>query len=155
MRHTYLVGLMMLSHEIFAGVMPFTICLHNMTKASHHIQVADIENYDWEGDNRPDHNFNDLTIEPDSAICRQEDANNNADPRFTFVVDNNPTRMAVYNTGHPASPIFSWGAYTNPANPSTVYGRYASWRLANGWLMGVRCGDGPNCFSFELRKDPL
>ena len=155
MRTILLLTLAMLSDEVLSKGWSVFICLHNTTPSSHHIEVADIDNYDWEGDNRPDHNFNDLTIEPGATICRQEDANVYSKPRFTFVIDNNPTRMAVY--GGPTVRDWMWGAYTNPANPTTVYGRTAHWNLSNGWLSGGACADRfpEDCYEFEIRKEPI
>lgn len=137
-----------------AGLMT-TICLHNTTQSAHHILIYDIDYYDWVGENRPDRNFNDLTIEPGATICRQEEINNSTTPHFTFAIDNNPTRMAAQNLGHAIDTIRQWGAYTDPANPTTVYGKKFYWKLASNWLEGSQCLEGPNCRLFELRSSPF
>jgi hypothetical protein len=138
------------SRDAFSGVRSATICLINKTQSSHHVEVANIENYDWEGDNRPDKNFNNITIAPGATICRYEDTNNSAmTPAFTFVIDNNPTRMTYSQTDEWRT--FKWGAYTNPENPTTVYGYAPVWWLSNRWFAGATCYNGPQCFGFELR----
>lgn len=152
MRIILLLSWLILSDEAISGVFPTFICLHNKTPSSHHIEVADIDNYDWEGDNRPDHNFNDLTIEPGATICRQEDVNNNSSfPHFTFVIDNNPTRMRFNISAEVESSW--WGAYTNPENPTAVHGYKTFWYESARLLPGLSCYDGPYCALFDLLEN--
>jgi hypothetical protein len=133
-----------------AGVISTTICLLNDSQSSHRIEVANIENYDWEGDNRPDKNFNNITIAPGATICRYQDINEYATTvSFAFVIDNNPTRMTHTPTEEWGG--YKWGAYTNPENPTTVYGYAPVWRLSNRWFAGAKCSVGNQCFGFELR----
>ena len=141
---------MIFTRDALSVVTETTICLINNTQSSHRIEVADIDNYDWEGDNRPDKNFNNITIAPGATICRYEDLNTHAfGNKFTFVIDNNPTRMTW---GRYDQQRWKWGAYTNPENPTAVHGYYAAkWSSSDRWFAGATCSVRYQCFGFELR----
>ena len=51
------------------------ICLNNTTSTTKYIAVTDIDNYDWDNDNRPDHNFQAKKILPGEILCNEEDVN--------------------------------------------------------------------------------
>ncbi|WP_397601325.1 hypothetical protein [Silvanigrella sp.] len=50
----------------------------NMTSRLLSINVSQIDNYDWDGDSRPDHNFNNVIIAPKTCSQNREELNNNA-----------------------------------------------------------------------------
>lgn len=50
----------------------------NYTKNSMYITISSVENSDWDGDSRPDHNFNDVTINAFSSRIQREETNNAA-----------------------------------------------------------------------------
>ena len=150
MRVMSLLILALLALEASAGAETTTFCIRNTTNMSHHIEVANIENYDWEGDNRPDHNFNNITIEAGQTICRLEDSNEWARPMFTFVIDGIPTRMgtqsdeAAYNSGWGAYSVPSLGIRTNLWGERTFF--YFPWNFYKAYDCNI--GD---CALFEIR----
>merc|ERR1712178_125042 len=42
------------------------------------ITVTDVDNFDWDGDSRPDHNFNGVTIPVAGSLKQREEINSNA-----------------------------------------------------------------------------
>lgn len=42
------------------------------------ITVTDVENFDWDGDSRPDHNFNGVTIPLGGSLKQREEINKNS-----------------------------------------------------------------------------
>lgn len=146
MRYLVLYVLMFFARDVFSA--ETTICLMNKTQSSHHIEVANIQNYDWEGGNRPDHNFNDITIEPGQTICRWEDINGNATPRFTFVIDGIPTRMSYM----PIHTVRAWGAYSvpSPGVRTNLWGQSTGWSYPWNLYRAYLC-DGGGCSLFEIR----
>ena len=135
---------------IVAGVIETNICIRNNTNSSHQSTVADIDNYDWDGNTRPDKNFNNIAIEAGATICRREEVNAHAyQPSFTFIVDDTPTRIARKRTGY-GDENDRWGAYTNKAAPLTLYGEKTIWQQSSEWWQGYTC-DGIACSLFEIR----
>lgn len=67
---------------------PFTtfLTIKNNSKSSFTTKVRWIDNFDWEGGNRPDYNFNNLTVSPLKQITKREDINTNAS-RNMFTLD--------------------------------------------------------------------
>jgi hypothetical protein len=132
------------SQGVSAEVETTTLCIRNTTNRPHHIEVANIENYDWEGDNRPDHNFNKVTIEAGQSICRLENTNPNAQPNFTFVIEDIPTRISIFNNG--------WGAYSvpSPGKTTNLWGEKTNWATAWNYYRAYGCNIGV-CYLFEIR----
>ncbi len=71
------------------------ICIYNPLEKAVKIDVTDIDNYDWDdNDNRPDHNFNNVTIQPNQQICKLEEVNGWAgSPKFTFIINGHHVRL--------------------------------------------------------------
>ena len=141
--------------DVMAGSSDEThICIRNTTSASHHIQVTDINNYDWDGVDRPDHNFNNIDITAGETICRREEINHNSNHQgFTFLIDGNPTRMQIQleAVGDDLYDL-DWGAYTNFSNITALYGeKKGDYTDPEGWFLGYACNSGKLCRLFELR----
>ncbi len=87
-----LITLIMASFNCVAG--ETNICITNPSTKDVTINITDIDNYDWDdNDNRPDHNFNNITIKPDEKICKLENVNSGAHPKFTFIIDGHHVRL--------------------------------------------------------------
>lgn len=130
-----------------------TLCIRNTTVTTHHIEVSNVENYDWEGNNRPDHNFNDISIEAGQTICRLEDFNDNTTPYFTFIVDGTPTRITVRGKSLGWGDIRKyWAAYSmqSPGNPTNLWGEKVNWSNAWNLYWGYSCDIG-ECSLLEIR----
>jgi hypothetical protein len=166
MHHIYRFGLIFIalqSQPCFASSWETNICVRNTTASSHQITVADISNYDWDGNSRPDHNFNNLSIAAGETICRRAECNVAAvlpEPfqTFTFIVDDTPTRMGLRNTvrietGNNGT-IYDqarWGAFTNKEAPLTLHGERTLWFAPSNWILGYPCNDKVRCSFFEIR----
>jgi|688.fasta_scaffold1424134_1 hypothetical protein len=73
--------------------------IRNNTNTSHQITVANIANYDWDGNSRTNKNFNNLTIVSGQTICRRGEINANSENNsFTFIVDDTSTNIRVYDS---------------------------------------------------------
>jgi hypothetical protein len=60
------------------------LCLINNTPYNLFVQVNEIDNYDWDGSSRPDHNWNNVTLSAGSTRCRRAEVNTEW-PHFTFI----------------------------------------------------------------------
>ncbi|CAF0945420.1 unnamed protein product [Adineta steineri] len=49
--------------------------IHNDTNGEIKIKISEIDNHDWDGNSRPDHNFNDAVIPPRSSKEEREEIN--------------------------------------------------------------------------------
>lgn len=132
------------------------ICIRNKTNYSHYIESTDIDSYDWDGDDRPDKNFNYITIRPGETVCKKETLNAYArEQAFVFMVDSNPTRVQYLLSilKNPDGYIYEekrWGAYTNKSNPTALHGENTIYYQPSDWWVGYECA-GEKCTTFELR----
>jgi 1-phosphatidylinositol phosphodiesterase len=56
-----------------------TLCIVNTSGIDiTNVQVSEIDNFDWDGDSRPDHNFQGATILNNNSRCEREELNANA-----------------------------------------------------------------------------
>lgn len=49
--------------------------IKNSTKQNFSISVSEVDNYDWDGNSRPDHNFQGVTIQPETSNKQREELN--------------------------------------------------------------------------------
>lgn len=64
------------------------ICLTNETSVRKLIGVTDVDNYDWDGLSRPDHNWNGSYVEPGQTRCARAQITGGAGDRaFSFIID--------------------------------------------------------------------
>jgi hypothetical protein len=136
------------------------ICIHNKTTVQHGIGADDVDSRDWDGE-RPDRNFNGLTIEPNQIICRHEDISEKADrPNFSFFIDGREVRMKYMTTDR--SPDLKWyGSWRwaavqeaqpryNQISPIVLHGERTIYWHSPYWWVGYAC-DGSLCDLFEIR----
>lgn len=137
------------------------ICIENLTREAHVITVADIKSYDWDGDSRPDKNFNNVTINPEEKICQREEINAKTGTNpgrksytFTFIVDRTPTQVAMRYTHRIDIPGGfkyqdpKWGVYkTN--NQLTLHGYNTIFFNPDDWWVGYDCGE--ECSTFQIK----
>lgn len=152
---------MMFANSALAASTRTYICIKNQTTQSHKIKVTDIRNYDWDGDSRPDHNFNNIDIPGGATICNREEINAFKSAKFTFLVDDNPTIMQflyteeeVIEDGKFPTKVYTnpkWGAYLAEDNPTALYGRETVWFEPLNWFYGFDCSNGSPCYLFEIR----
>ena len=166
MHHIYRLGLILMalqSQFCLAGKsLETNICIRNDTTTSHQITVTDIANYDWDGNSRPDKNFNNLTIVAGQTICRREEINARSENQaFTFIVDDTPTEMRVYDSVRECESGQTrcrtntprWGSFeplaTDPP-PLMLRGERSLWWSRDDWFLGYPC-NGVRCSLFEIR----
>lgn len=74
-----LAGLLAASLDVRANSLETHLCVANMTDLDvTKIDVSHVDNYDWDGDSRPDHNFKGATIARKNGRCEREELNANA-----------------------------------------------------------------------------
>ena len=141
------------------------ICFHNATDKVHVLKAADIENYDWGSNHRPDKNIIHLRIKPNQTLCKREDVNSwSSDPNFTLIVDDVPQRMrysaADKNTIDAWNVQQIWEDRLGNKNPAVVRG-YSQSPFGEGWEQGFdNCHFLPNvpnlnnCWGFWIGPFP-
>ena len=133
------------------------ICINNATNQPHLITVANIENYDWDGDSRPDKNFNNVTIQANSTLCQREERNVNASKsKFTFLIDGTPHTMMYLPTMRTQTDLDEfyyfyrkWGVFRETS--SKLEGKETIWFQPSDWWAGYQCEAGANCALFYIR----
>ena len=79
--------LILCSGEAVAGSVKTSICLTNETSDRKLILVEDIDNFDWDGLSRPDHNWNGTYVEAGQTRCERAELNTSAiSVNFSFVI---------------------------------------------------------------------
>ena len=63
------------------------ICLRNDTMERKLILVEDIDNHDWDGVSRPDHNWHGTYIRSAQTICERAEVNDRTRSQFTFIIN--------------------------------------------------------------------
>ena len=79
------------------------ICLRNATNVNQYITVGSIDNNDWDGDSRPDHNFNNVTLAPGQIDCQREEINaiiSGDYANFDFYIYGIDIRMTTRDNSH-------------------------------------------------------
>ena len=145
------------------------ICIVNLTPQTYTITVADIVNYHWDGNGRPDKNFNNVTISPNERVCRREEINwESSTWRFTFLIDGAPTevsmnmtgtggcalnaREATIQAGQCSVPSGIWRVKTITRNQKALYGEYTTYNEDPNWWNGYKCSSGEKCSEFQIRS---
>ena len=81
------IFLTLCSGVAMAGSVETLICLKNETNERKLILIEDIDNYDWDGFSRPDHNWNGTYVEAGNKRCESAKVNAHAStPSFSFVL---------------------------------------------------------------------
>ena len=114
-------------------------CIQNPTNVAHIINAINIDSYDWVGNNRPDINMQNITIQPGEQMCRLEHVNSASNPAFDILVDGNPSRFEWgwnrYFPGLPLPTHKTWAAFKNPNNPTELVGTEPSFDSYQGiWI---------------------
>jgi len=72
-----------------------TLCVVNFSGFDiTNTKVTEVDNYDWDGDSRPDHNFKDAVIKFNNSCCEREEINTHSKGcwyRLTFTFSNGQT----------------------------------------------------------------
>lgn len=97
------------------------ICLKNITTAPVNILVTDIDNFDWDGNSRPDHTWYNVNLAPGAAPrCERAEVNSSViganfatGAKFTFIL-NNSSRVRLYYDGHVAQLWQAQGDWVTP-----------------------------------------
>lgn len=83
------------------------ICLINNTPGTLFIQVKDIDDYDWDGSGRPDHNWNNVTMYAGASMCRRAEVDSKL-PHFTFIFNHSYIYRMVWAITDQGHPRWSW-----------------------------------------------
>lgn len=147
---------LLLPSSASAGSNTTWICINNTTSERKLILVTDIDNYDWEGFKRPDHNWHGTYVEAGASRCEQNDTNNNTVPHFSFIIDGtsqaHEVRMGIREYGEQHYHDQRW---------SVLVGKNPSWSplradpengpKQGGWEAGGPCPDGRGCKEFNFK----
>lgn len=110
------------------------LCLQNKTASTILLQVRDVDNYDWDGSSRPDHNFHNVSLAPDQMKCQRLEINCRAiNHAFTLVVSDVPTKMMYITLA--GSGVKGWAAEFKPQSTtatSDLYGAFVKLSLEIG-----------------------
>ena len=143
----FFLFLSLLAHHAPSYGRETNICIENKTHSVKKINVTDIDNYDWEKE-RPDQNFQNVIINPGQEACKREDINIYSKPQFSFVINNQKTRMK-YLEG-------AWLSVQNINKQDSLYGlrdsRDENRYTLGSYLPGGICRQGSRCSRFEIRE---
>lgn len=127
------------------------ICLKNATPSDKEILIEEVDNFDWAGVDRPDHNWHGTSVKAGETRCEREITNNNArNVRFVFVIGGVRSEMkfifendilryeaddvwGVRTNKQPSAPLR--GRFTSSADPNFSFGEHCT-----GALLTVNCG---------------
>lgn len=161
-----LLTFLLLPGKASAGLSFVTwICLRNTTAEPMFITVEDIDNYDWEGLNRPDHNWHGTYVNAGTKRCERAEINHQS-PReyFSFVVSwsskSRKVRMGYSNSPpHDMDDIRwrvlvgddpSWSPIRADQQGATIYDGWELGRTSDCNSNGRQCRE----FHFKLVNAP-
>ena len=97
------------------------LTVENRSNVAVRLGVSDIDNYDWDGVDRPDHNLNGVVLAPGQSVTRREEINARANPSFTLSLTNANTgawigsaRASCYEHQDIGLGYFTWTVSPNP-----------------------------------------
>jgi 1-phosphatidylinositol phosphodiesterase len=148
-----LMGALAVLYSSLATSVETNICITNKSRQRHIIKVPAVDGHDWNGE-RPDHNFNNISISSGSTVCRREDINYFSNPQFSFMVDGTETWL-YYKSG-------SWISKQLVDKPNALYGTGEDYQrsskgieaIPRAHLPGGPC-DGTRCSAFVIRGEPI
>lgn len=151
---TVALSLVLLPGKADAAFDTYWICLKNDTNEKKTILVEDVDNYDWNGVNRPDHNWHGSTVNPGDRRCEIADVNWHANKiGFSFVINGRASAHKVRiesNEGRPKVWYVLVGQSASSSILRGVPGKPAA-RSAD-WEIGVHCWNG--CGEFTITDVP-
>eukprot|EP01040_Poterioochromonas_malhamensis_P002517 gene2517-2674_t len=107
----------------------------NETDVSFRTSVSGIDNFDWDGDSRPDHNYNNITINQRSVVNQREELNAKAASSwYTIVFKNGGETITLRNDQR--------DAFKDLKRPYHIEGKY-------GLFQSTRPSE--SCNSFRIR----
>lgn len=102
--------LMLCSGGAMAGSTETWICLKNKTSDQKLILIEDIDNHDWDGFSRPDHNWNGAYVEAGQTRCERAEVNSNT-AHFAFIINGTTIPHKIRMTlRHPFPGAYYWSA---------------------------------------------
>lgn len=102
--------LMFCSGDAMAGSTETWLCLKNESGARKLILIGDIDNYDWDGFSRPDHNWDGTYIDAGQTRCERAEANS-SHAHFSFIIMGRATVHGIRMTlRHPLPGAYYWSA---------------------------------------------
>jgi hypothetical protein len=149
MKRFCLLMIFVLIHlSAWPGSLETTICLLNLTQQPHYITVKDVNNFDWDGRARPDHNLNGILLKANEEICQSEEVNYFAAITslfFTISVNNSPAHMMFRLHSNPRG-------WSSNCRGSLALRRHCGDIAPNQdkWFEGDRCNIGSLCYLFYI-----
>ena len=145
----WLMGAMAVLYSGLALSVETNICITNKSRDGHIIKVPAVDSHDWSGE-RPDHNFNNISISSGSTICRREDISYFSNPQFAFRIDGTETWL-YYKSGY-------WISKQLVDKPNALYGTGSGGESIDSLtpmsnLPGGPC-NGTRCSKFVIRGEP-
>jgi len=103
------------------------------------IQVAEVDNHDWDGDSRPDHNFQDKEIAPHSTIKERQEINAKSS-----------TAMSTFKLSQNGEEIMSMRIDQWAAKAEKIYDQDKD--VGNGWKVHMTAGIDGNTLQYKFQK---
>jgi hypothetical protein len=130
------------------------ICLKNEANERKLILVEDIDNYDWDGFSRPDHNWNGAYVEIGQRKCARAEINYNAGAKFTFIINGTETvhKNRMLHDGH-------WFVVVNNKSSATLLTGGPNYWIDESYpglllYKGRNCYLGDDCYEFSINDVP-
>lgn len=132
------------------------ICIKNTTSERKLITVEDVDSFDWEGFDRPDHNWNGTYIEAGARRCEQAHVSSGSSWAFAFVIDGSSQSHKVRMSYRE----FRTAPRNNWLRWSVLLGDDPSWSplradqsslYQGGWEAGGPCPGDRYCGEFNFK----
>lgn len=146
--------LMLCSGEVVAGSLKTSICLTNETSDRKLILVEGVDNYDWDGFSRPDHNWNGTYVEAGQTRCERAEINTSAiSANFSFVI-NGTDQVHKFRMEFAVDGDEGWMVLLG-RDPSSSILRGAETSRHEDYEIGGYCGgQSSRCYEFYIRDVP-
>lgn len=166
-KHCALLFFVFFVSTTYAHALGTNLCLENVTKEDMLIQVLPVANFDWDNDNRPDHNWHNTTLKAGELSCRRADVNLKARGVSFSVLINGTNRSKFY---FDTTPLRVWSVYNDDwSKPIIIYGRdwgksdHVDWAGVvagiafnhTGGMYGMPCSDKKLAYCGWFRLGPM
>lgn len=148
------------SPQVEAASRKTWICLKNETGQRKLVLVDGIDNHDWDGFDRPDHNWNGVYVEAGQTACQRAEINEFGSPRFSFIINSRDSRQKRSLTwgdrdllDHNLSYRWIVNVGVNPSS-SVLRGDPSATESTKIFEVGYDCDAGSECYLFRIDDVP-
>ncbi len=130
------------------------ICLKNETGERKLILVKDVDNFDWDGLSRPDHNWNGTYVEAGQTRCERAEINSSM-ANFGFIIDGATKPQGVRMSYQIGSGTEDWTVLVGSDPSLTVLRGFMKSYDHKGYEIGKKCMETKNkCYAFFIKNVP-